>query len=131
MTLLSFLFFIEAPGCRNVLNKSKEAEFVDIPYTITRGLADSCSTLYFATQQDQYKLVDCVLKIGFNDKYLIVSSYKDTSKVIGYWIINKSIKEIEKIKKTENVEGPLDFDKFNERKKILKIDTVEFTKEIK
>jgi len=127
ITIISFVFVLFA--CESTLNRDKEALWVDIPYSINRGLLDSCSILSFVTQQNQYDLVNCVTRIGLNDNYIIVESYdkKDSTQ---YWIINKSIQGIEKIKKKENVEGPLDLEKFTNRKRILNISNLEFTKDV-
>jgi hypothetical protein len=129
-TVLIVLFAVAIFGCGDVLNRKKESVWTEIPYSITRGLLDTCNTLYYVTRQDKYLLVDCVTRIGVNDNYIIVSSNRNSKDSTMFWIIYKSIQDIEKIKKAENVEGPLDSVNFTARKQLLKINTLEFTTQV-
>ena len=128
--LLIFSLASVLSGCGNALNRIKEAEWVSIPYAIDKGLSDSCSTLSFVTKENQYSLVNCVTRIGMNDTYIIVASAKNAKDSTRYWIINKSIQELGKVEKKENVEGPLDSQQFSSRKKDLNIVNIAFTKDI-
>ena len=107
----------------------KSAVWADIPFAISKSQADSCNTLSFATKQQSYDLVNCVSKLGFNDKYLIVFSRKSDHDTAQYWIIDKSIQSIGRIEKKENVEGPMDSTWFFYRKQMLHINNLQFTKE--
>jgi hypothetical protein len=118
-------------GCGNLMNRVREGVWLSMPYAVDKGMADPNRRLSFITKEKSYTLVDSVLKIGYNDKYLVVLSYKGNRDSLQYWIVDKSIQELDRVEKKENVEGPLDSAKFNYIKRIHNIDTLEFTVEIK
>ncbi|HXB43943.1 MAG TPA: hypothetical protein VNV85_07790 [Puia sp.] len=118
-------------SCNNLKNRVREAVWVDIPYAVDKGVDDSNRRLSFVTKQKNYALVDSVNEIGFNDKYLIVLSNKGSNDTLKYWIVDKSIQDLAKIEKKENIDGPMGFLQFSQKKKSLNIDTLAFTVEIK
>lgn len=118
-------------SCRNIVNRVKKPVWVNMPYSINKGVYDSNNILTFATKRDEYALVDSVSNVGYNDKFIIVISHKRQMGNIQYWIIDKSIQALDKVEKKENVQGPFDYVQFYQRKKSLNIDTLSFTVALK
>ena len=130
-TIKIILLLVVAQGCGNSLNRIRESVWISMPYAVDKGMADSNRRFIFVTREKSYALIDSVLKIGFNAKYLIVLSYRAHRDSLEYWIVDKSVQEPDKIEKRENLEGPMDSAKFRDRKKILDLDSLKFIVDIK
>jgi len=131
LCIIIILFF--TPIGNNILKRSKDTIWKDksgqyavIISTITS--LDSCNTLSIITRTQNFRRLDCVSKIGDNDHFIIAETI-NTKKIEHYWIINKD-KDVPELSATQSVEGPFSLEKFNERKKELKIDSLNFQKDL-
>lgn len=80
-----------------------------------------CKVLYLSKEKSGIPRIDCISKIGSNDKYIIGQS-EDKK----YWLLDKS-KDNWRLYQDEIVEGPLTLEQFETRKKDLSISTLTFT----
>jgi len=116
----------------NILKRSKESIWLDKSgrYSVivsTIANLDSCNTLSIITRTQDFKRLDCISKIGDNDQFIIAET-RNTQNIVQYWIINKD-KDKPELPANQIVEGPLSLTKFTDRKKELKIDSLNFQKD--
>lgn len=125
------LLLVKSFGISNILKRSKESIWNDksgqysvIVSTITS--LDSCNTLSRVTRTNDSKRLDCILQIGDNDHF-IVAETTNRQNIVQYWIINKA-KDKPDLPANQVVEGPFSLTEFTNRKKELKIDSLNFQK---
>jgi len=115
-------------GCGNILNRSQKVIWFDKDnqYVITTGLVDSCNTLSRNTKSESISRTNCIIKVGWNDHFIIGAS-DSTHSAIHYWIINKDKDKIE-YSANQIVEGPFNLAEFDRRKMELGISSLKFEK---
>ena len=128
------LLLVKPFGISNILKRSKESIWSDksgqysvIVSTITS--LDSCNTLSIVTRTNDFKRLDCVSKIGDNEHFIIAETI-NVKNIVQYWIISKD-KDKPDLPANQVVEGPLSLTEFTNRKKELKIDSLNFQKDFK
>ena len=126
-----FILLLVKPFGINILKRSQKSIWNDnsgqyslIVSSITS--LDSCNKLSIVTRTNDFKRLDCVSKIGDNEHFIIAETI-NVKNIAQYWIINKD-KDKPELPASQVEEGPLSLTEFTNRKKELKIDTLNFQK---
>lgn len=131
LVFVIFILLLVKPFGINILKRSQESIWSDksgqysvIVSTITS--LDSCNKLSIVTRTNDLKRLDCVSKIGDNEHFIIAQTI-NAKNIVQYWIINKD-KDKPDLPANQVVEGPLSLTEFANRKKEIKIDSLNFQK---